>query len=194
MQLLPIDSNLFSDVTLYLLQNSATDLQTQRLTLRRQLVETLRQAHHSTLPDLLDLLKIPLHPTLSVSLSHTKTYSAFGWCSKPASLGVDIEDLARLKEPLVSRVSSPSEMSTAPRWDLLWSCKEAVFKALPMVNVLSSVEIFDFYPLQHAEQNEVLKEVWRFRARDTKTQTLLPGAGEVRLVLGHTLAFFILNP
>ena len=104
---------------------------------------------------------------------------------KPASIGVDIEDLMRLKTSLTARISSPSEMSTAPRWELLWSCKEAVFKALPAVNVLSSVEIFDFLPLQN--------DVWRFRARETKTQAVLQGHGEVRLILGHTLAFFILN-
>jgi 4'-phosphopantetheinyl transferase EntD len=85
----------------------------------------------------------------------------------------------------MTRVCSASEISTAPRWELLWSCKEAVFKAVPAVNVLSFVEIFDFSPLKN--------DVWRFRARETKTQTVLHGYGEVRLILGHTLAFFKFN-
>jgi phosphopantetheinyl transferase (holo-ACP synthase) len=181
-QIHPIDSKLFSDVTIFLLQNTETDLQTQRLNLRRHLVDGLKQFKHSTKPELLDLLKVPMHSDLSLSLSHTKAYSCFSWCPKPSAIGVDIEDLLRLKTSLITRVSSPSEMSTAPRWELLWSCKEAVFKAIPAVNVLSSVEIFDFVPLQN--------DVWRFRARETKTQTVLHGYGEVRLILGHTLAFF----
>jgi phosphopantetheinyl transferase (holo-ACP synthase) len=180
----PIDSR-FSQVNIFLLQNVEPDLQTQRLTLRQRLIETLQQHNEPALPELLDLLKIPQHAHLSLSLSHTKAYSCFGWCAKPISLGVDIEDLARLKQSLVARVSSPSEMATAPRWELLWSCKEAVFKAFPPANVLSFVEIFDFQPLQN--------DVWRFRARNAKTQTLLEGAGEVRLILGHTLAFFALG-
>ncbi len=184
-QIHPLTANLFSDVSLFLLQNTEPDLQTQRLNLRRQLMDGLKHARHTTHPDLLDLLKLPQHPQVSISLSHTKSYSCFGWCEKPCSLGVDIEDLTRLKQSVVARVASPSEMSTAPRWELLWSCKEAVFKAIPNVNVLSSVEIFDF----HLHQNDV----WSFRARETKTQTVLQGAGEVRLILGHTLAFFKLN-
>jgi 4'-phosphopantetheinyl transferase EntD len=184
-QIHPIDSKLFSDVTIFLLQNTETELQTQRLNLRRHLVDRLKQFNQPTRPELLDLLKVPLHSDLSISLSHAKAYSCFAWCPKPATIGADIEDLLRLKTSLLTRVSSPSEMSTAPREELLWSCKEAVFKAVPAVNVLSSVEIFDFLPLQN--------EVWRFRARETKTQTVLQGYGEVRLILGHTLAFFKFN-
>ena len=184
-QIHPMESKFFSDVTLFLLQNTEADLQSQRLNLRRQLIDSLKQFQHSIRPELLDLLKVPQHSDLSISLSHTKTYSCFGWCPKPSAIGVDIEDLTRLKSSLIARVASPSEMSTAPRWELLWSCKEAVFKTVPAVNVLSFVEIFDFLPLQN--------EVWRFRARETKTQTVLQGYGEVRLILGHTLAFFKLN-
>lgn len=185
-QIHPVDSKFFSDVTLFLQQNTELDLQSQRLNLRRQLIESLKQAKHATRPELLDLLKVPQHSDLSISLSHTKTYSCFAWCPKPSAIGIDIEDLLRLKTSLITRVSSPSEMSTAPRWELLWSCKEAVFKAVPAVNVLSFVEIFDFLPLQN--------DVWRFRARETKTQAVLHGYGEVRLILGHTLAFFKLSP
>lgn len=184
-QIHPVDAKFFSDVTLFLLQNTEVDLQMQRLNLRRQLIESLKQFKHSTRPELLNLLQVPQHPDLSISLSHTKTYSYYGWCPKPSAIGVDIEDLLRLKTSLITRVSSPSEMSTAPREELLWSCKEAVFKAVPAVNVLSFVEIFDFLPL--------LNDVWHFRARETKTQTVLQGYGEVRLILGHTLAFFKLN-
>ncbi len=184
-QIHPMDSKFFSDVTLFLLQNTESDLQAQRLNLRRQLVESLKQFQHSTTPELLDLLKVPQHPELSMSLSHTKAYSCFGWCPKTSTIGVDIEDVVRLKTSLTARISSSSEMSTAPRWQLLWSCKEAVFKAVPAMNVLSFVEIFDFLPLQN--------DIWRFRARETKTQTVLQGYGEVRLILGHTLAFFKFN-
>ncbi len=184
-QIHPVDPKFFSDVALFLLQNTETDLQSQRVNLRRHLVDGLKQFNHSTKPELLDLLKVPQHSDLSISLSHTKAYSCFGWCPKPSAIGVDIEDLLRLKTSLITRISSPREISTAPRWELLWSCKEAVFKAVPAVNVLSFVEIFDFLPLQN--------EVWRFRARETKTQTVLQGYGEVRLILGHTLAFFKLS-
>ncbi len=181
----PIDSKFFSSVNLFLLQNGESDLQAQRLALRHQLADSLKRDHHSTHPELLDLLQIPQHPNLSISLSHTKAYSSFAWCPQPAVIGVDIEELTRLKETTTARISSPSEISTVPRWELLWSCKEAVFKAVPAVNVLSFVEVFEFEPLQN--------EVWRFKARETKTQTLLRGHGEVRIILGHTLAYFIFN-
>ncbi len=172
----------------YIQQNAQEDKQAQRHALREtlcQLLELSQTPIHRN--ELLDLLKIPQHPQLSLSLSHTSAYNAVAWCRLPAHMGIDIEALSRHKHAVLARVSTPLELSLVPREDLLWSCKEAVFKALyPLYKVLSSVEIFDWQALGN--------ETWQFQARDLQSQTPLNGRGEVRLILGHSLAFFLTTP
>ena len=189
--LLEIKTNLASSARgfkVYLQQNLFEDQQSQRLALREILCQQLEL---SQIPihraELLDLLKIPQHPQLSISLSHTAAYHTLCWCLLPARVGIDIEALDRHKSAVLARVSSASELAAVPREDLLWSCKEAVFKTFsPRYKVISSVEIFDWLTLEN--------ETWQFRARDLHSQTALNGRGEVRLILGHSLAFFITAP
>lgn len=177
-----------SGLKIFLLQNSVDNKQEQRSFLRMQLSTKLQESGYTTSADLLDLLKIPQHKELSLSLSHCKEYSALAWCLKPKTLGIDIEDLLRLKKETVSRVSTSEEMSLAPRYDLLWPCKEAVFKSLSPsqnVKVLGNVEIFDWKLLR--------TDTWSFASRHSHTQHAIDGWGEVRLILGHAFAFFIAN-
>lgn len=172
------------DSRIFIYQNLESDKQTQRRNLRHTLSQTLTQHSLSTSPSLLDLLSLPLHAELSLSLSHCATYSAFAWCSLPQKIGLDVEDVQKIKPSTVARVSSPTERDSAPRLDLLWSCKESVFKAVfPRAKALSFVEIFDWKLLRD--------ETWSFRAREGSSQVDLRGQGEVRLILGHSLAFFI---
>ncbi|MBY0383944.1 4'-phosphopantetheinyl transferase superfamily protein [bacterium] len=187
-EILPVSQKDSSGLKIFLMHNSADNKQTQRSLLRTQLSTKLQENGHSVHTDLLDLLKIPEHKDLSLSLSHCKDYSALAWCLKPKTLGVDIEDLLRLKKETVSRVCTSEEMSLAPRYDLLWSCKEAVFKSLypsQNIKVLGNVEIFDWKLLR--------TDTWSFAARHSHTQLAIDGWGEVRLILGHAFAFFIAN-
>lgn len=185
-EILPINQKESSGLKIFLVQNLADNQQTQRKLLRQQLFAKLQESGYSTDSELLDLLKVPQHNDLSLSLSHCKDYSALAWCLKPQTLGIDIEDLLRLKKELISRVSSQAEVSQAPRFDLLWSCKEAVFKSLSPskhLKVLGNVEVFDW--------NLLRNDTWSFRARHCQSQLAIQGLGEVRLILGHSLAFFV---
>lgn len=187
-EILPVNQKDTSGLKIFLMQNSTDDQQAQRTLLRQLLTAKLQNEGYTTDLALLDLLKIPQHHDLSLSLSHCKDYSALAWCLKPKRLGVDIEDLLRLKKETVSRVSTASELSLAPRYDLLWSCKEAVFKSLSPsldMKVLGNVEVFDWKLLR--------SDTWSFAARYTQSQVSIDGQGEVRLILGHSLAFFIAN-
>lgn len=160
------------------------------MNLRKTVAVALQDNGHSAPPLLQDLLSLPTHDQLALSLSHCSDYSAFGWCDKPKRLGLDIESLLRLKKETVARVSTQDELLIAPRYELLWGCKEAVFKALsPQVNVLSFVDIFDWKSLR----DETTQDAWQFSARLAKSQSALAGHGEVRLILGHVFAFFMLD-
>lgn len=152
--------------------------------LRQLLAQNLTARSLASPPTLLDLLSLPQHPELSISLSHCASYSAFSWCSLANKMGLDIEDVQKIKASTVERMSTSLEQTLAPRLDLLWSCKESVFKAVsPRAKTLSFVEIFDWKVLRD--------ETWSFRAREASSQVELRGQGEVRLILGHSLAFFI---
>lgn len=178
------------DLQLFLLSNQESNKQNQRINLRKNLALSLQNHGHSAPPTLQDLLSLPTHDHLALSLSHCSDYSAFGWCNKPKRLGLDIESLLRLKKETVARVSTNDELLLAPRYELLWSCKESVFKALsPQINVLSFVDIFDWKSLR----DDTTQDSWQFSARLTQSSTPLPGHGEVRLILGHVFAFFVLN-
>lgn len=62
----------------------------------------------------------------------------------PHPIGVDVENLARLKEATVARVSTPTEILAAPHIADLWCAKEACFKALrayQQPSVISKVSI-----------------------------------------------------
>jgi hypothetical protein len=77
----------------------------------------------------LDLVPDP--PGHSVSISHTPSLGGFVYLKQAGPrLGFDLEDIARVHTKVVSRVSTPEELSAAPSPAQLWVAKEAAFKAL----------------------------------------------------------------
>jgi hypothetical protein len=97
---------------------------------------------------------------------------------------VDVEEVSRIKPHIIDRVSSSQEISAAPRHEFLWSAKGAAFKShSDTVEVISSVEVFDWQSRQ--------RDVWSFKARLHEKEATLLGRGELRLIEGHTAAFFL---
>jgi hypothetical protein len=106
--------------------------------------------------------------------------------AKPSRIGVDVEQVSRIRAHIIERVSSSKEISEAPKQEFLWSAKEAAFKShSDTVEVISSVEVFDWQSRQ--------RDVWSFKARLHEKETTLLGTGELRLIEGHTAAFFLAN-
>jgi phosphopantetheinyl transferase (holo-ACP synthase) len=65
-----------------------------------------------------------------ISISHSKLGGTLLLSLTRKSVGVDIEELGRLSEKVLNRVSSESERAAAPNSTFLWPAKEASFKAL----------------------------------------------------------------
>ena len=157
---------------------------TSRLALRGIVSDLLRQSGHDVPSDFTDLKRRPETPSLHISLSHGGLAACIGWTRKPAKIGVDVETRDRLSEAVIERVSSAEERQGAPDTTLLWSAKEAVFKVhSDAVKVIGAVEIIDWRDLETG--------VWAFRARLTQAKAALSGSGEIRLIAGHTVAFFL---
>jgi 4'-phosphopantetheinyl transferase EntD len=112
-------------------------------------------------------------PTASagaVSLSHSPLGGAVLTSDSRGSVGVDVEDASRLNAKVVSRVSSPEEISKAPRPEYLWPAKEAAFKASHPENrdiVLSQIHI-DKWTLG-------AQGIWQFEARHEPTDRAFAG-------------------
>ena len=92
--------------------------------------------------DILDLEKVPALSNSQVSISHCLQYGVIAFAQNP--VGVDVEELPRLQDKIVARMSNESEMSQAPSAASLWVAKEAAYKALKSFaqpQVLSQLEI-----------------------------------------------------
>jgi hypothetical protein len=79
---------------------------------------------------LFDLSKPPRISGVSISISHCP--SAGGFVINPGSVqvGLDLEEVDRVQEPAVARISRTDEYAAAPSAALLWAAKEATFKSL----------------------------------------------------------------
>jgi len=157
-----------------------------RQQLRKMTKQLLEEHNFIVEPHFLDLELLPQHHDVNVSLSHCADASLIGWVKKPVKIGVDVEEQKRISGRIIERVSDSSETALAPFNWLLWSAKEATFKAhSDTVNVISNVEIFDWFSVQ--------ENLWSFKAR-LKGATGQPlGNGEIRLIQGHSVAFFVSN-
>jgi phosphopantetheine--protein transferase-like protein len=82
------------------------------------------------------------NPKIHNSISHCRELGLVAVASK--NIGIDIEEIARVKEAVIKRMSTEKEIQSAPDFACLWAAKEASFKALmnykqPMV--VSRLEI-----------------------------------------------------
>ncbi len=74
---------------------------------------------------------IPDPPNASVSISHTPLIGGFAYTLSPTPhIGFDLEEIARIHERAVARISKPEELQQAPSVAQIWVAKEAAYKAL----------------------------------------------------------------
>ena len=79
--------------------------------------------------------KQPLTDLASISISHCKILGGFIFSLKPnISIGLDIEQVVRVRPGLINRISQIEEVQQAPTDALLWVAKEASFKCIPLGN------------------------------------------------------------
>jgi hypothetical protein len=105
-----------------------------------------------------DLLASPprLSPGL-LSLSHSPLGGVWAYSEHCAGIGVDAESRNRVKNEAVARVSKTAEVLSCPEASLLWTGKEAVFKALwPSNNglLISQIEL--------SKWQRRVENVWQF--------------------------------
>ena len=121
--------------------------------LRQKLSEHLRQIGETRLdPSLLDLNKLPNQKGWSMSLSHCPQGSAFVALASPnRQVGLDVEALDRLSQPIIDRIAKPTEQNTCPVRLHLFSAKEAAWKALNQtfdVPTLAHFETLNWTPIE----------------------------------------------
>ena len=75
--------------------------------------------------------KRPWTDLASISISHCKILGGFIFSLKPhIFIGLDIEQIVRVKPCLINRISQREEVQQAPTEALLWVAKEASFKCI----------------------------------------------------------------
>lgn len=79
---------------------------------------------------ILDLDRRPQLSEWSISISHCPTVGGWAALPRPSRVGVDMEEISRIKLPIIERISLTTEISAAPHPEFLWCAKEAFFKAL----------------------------------------------------------------
>lgn len=107
-----------------------------RFELRNALYDFLKNEKEFVFEDALDLRNVPQKIGINgknyySSLSHTDEIGVFAFDSSP--IGVDFENLEKIKKETVARVSQKMEMALNPNFQLIWSIKEAAFKAIPFL-------------------------------------------------------------
>lgn len=107
-----------------------------RFDLRTSLYNHLKEKMNFIFEDALDLRNVPQKigvPTKDYysSLSHTEELGLFVLDTAP--IGVDYETKDRIKKEIIERVCTKEEMNLHTNIQLLWSIKEAAFKAIPFI-------------------------------------------------------------
>ncbi len=178
----------FADIYFEVLPGIGSAVDDHRLTLRAHTDMALKKLGHAPGTNITDLTQSVKHTDLNLSFSHTMDASVFAWIEKPQIVGVDIEILERLQPQVVSRVSSPTEISTAPDMRYLWPAKEATFKAhSEHLKVVGEIHIHSWKRLDPS--------LWQFSARYSRSHErsdeILDGLGLVCLSPRHLLSFFV---
>lgn len=124
---------------------------------------------HDAQFDASDLNTPPESASFAISISHTLGLGGYVIAPRPFAVGLDIEIFARIREPIVRRVSSRAEIESAPDLAFLWTAKEAVFKSLlgpDQPRVLSVITIDGWQKVSHSVGLESkIKSAFEFRSR-----------------------------
>ena len=73
------------------------------------------------------------------SRSHSRSAGVWAYSPQAQLLGIDIEELIRLKPEVIERICKSDEIENCPDTIFLWSAKEAAFKALSRLFSLTVV-------------------------------------------------------
>jgi hypothetical protein len=95
-------------------------------------------------PSILDLDLIPETSIYSCSISHTQGLGGYAITKLPNHIGIDIEVSSRITPELLRRVCSEEEFNSCPEPSILWSAKEATFKANPEISLLKDAIVTDW--------------------------------------------------
>ena len=77
--------------------------------------------------------KKPSIPFASISISHCRILGGFIFSiNSHIPIGLDIEEVKRVKPNMIARLSQQQEIQQAPTDSLLWVAKESSFKCLPI--------------------------------------------------------------
>lgn len=139
-----------TSVEIYFSKENHSKQKNHRLQNRQFIAQHLKQQGFVVDPNILDLSCLPTHPEMSISLSHSTQGSVIAFAKKEVLIGVDLEEAARITEPVVTRVSTDSERQQTPDIRYLFVGKEAAWKALShryALSVIPEVELKDWQPL-----------------------------------------------
>lgn len=146
-----------------------------RLDLRTSLYNFLKNKKNFVFEDALDLRNVPQKIGVPgkdhySSLSHTEDLGVFVLDSAP--VGIDYENRERIQEKIVARVCHPDELKLTSNFQLLWSIKEASFKAIPFIIQPKAISDFTVKTLSPGSSNVVKGyQVTHFSAVVTKSPT-----------------------
>jgi 4'-phosphopantetheinyl transferase EntD len=119
------------DVELHLSPKFGSLQKEHRVGIRAALKQTLQNLGMEVgLERIEDLSEAPRLPEGSVSISHCRLLGGWAFSATSQRLGLDIEQIARVRPELALRMSNESEMEEAPHPAALWTAKEAAFKYL----------------------------------------------------------------
>lgn len=116
--------------------------------IRRSLANDLRSAHwpepsaelESQLAAIEDLERRPDFRFAKISISHCRALGGYAFLPGERLIGLDIEEVRRITREACERISTPEEIPE--EFYLLWSAKEAAYKALGLAGeAISSVKI-----------------------------------------------------
>lgn len=131
------ESNLNIAIDLVLNPKWSSSEKNYRLDIRKNI-----QSHFGNEPSFLDLDRLPQHQGKIISISHSQQLGGYAFC-KTTQIGFDIEETARILQPIVFRVCDSDEQKLSIPSPQLWAAKESAFKSAIEVKpqVLSQIKI-----------------------------------------------------
>lgn len=142
-----------------------------------------------TLQSWSNLKQIPQKAKGFLSLSHTLNCGGFV-SSDLNKIGFDIELTERVSFAVIQRTCEPEELAEAPHYSLLWSSKEAAFKACSAhsnIHVLSEIKLMQWHKVGLLQN-----PVYSFSVKPSTNLTLKHNKGFTFLTSSHiwTIFFF----
>ena len=180
-----VPDTIHSQIEIYLLRELTSQQKDHRIQLRQRLADFLsKNIAENHKQDLLDLNQLPKVPGYSISLSHCPVGSGFTiYKGDQYSLGFDMEQRSRIRQPVIERISGSEERRNCPDPSLLFCAKEASWKAVNRFGIQTIAEI-ETHSWKPVDSN------WTEFQIGTPGK-LIDGFGAVHLYSDTYLSFFI---